>query len=251
MENRQSKKIRINMLEKRSLPDLGFFEKIRLWIRGRFDGAMGLPREASPDIWTSPHIDKEFRSLNELESLQWGRLQIEEQDEYAHLGELMDLVLQTNSQLEEARQELSAAMSQEKSYDTSRKQGEGKLTDAQVAARRAKEREKRLSVLKNRIESLRGKLASEITEFSELRNKIVEDCNSTRAICNRVRDHVWQRLDVYWHAAMRRHPDRVKMPVTPNLEFAPHAEEEYMKPHKALMERAEQLNMSLSHDGRE
>lgn len=251
MKNKQLKDSRISNLSKGKIKGVGFFEGVGLKIAGRIDGSRSLPREAGTGHWISPHLDREVRSYDEFASRMWGHLQIEEEVAYAHLGELMDSLVHTRSLLESTKAELDKAIAQERATDTSRKHGESRLTDAQVAVRRANERAKRLAPLKGRISSLQSKLASEIDEFSKLRNKILEDNNSTRMICNRVKDHLHQRMDVYWNAALRKHPDNVRMPATPSVEVASRAECVYMKPHECLMQRAELLSQALSDDKKE
>ena len=181
----------------------------------------------------------------------WGQLQIEEEDEYARLGVLMDSLVHTKSQLESAEADLAAALSCEAGVDASRKHGESKLTDAQVAARRASERAKRLAPLRRQVTELQSKLVAEVDEFSALRNKIVEDNNSTRMICARVKDHLLQRMCVYWNSAMIKHSENARMPAVPSIEVTSRAEAVYMEPHKALMQRAELLSQSLSKEEKE
>jgi hypothetical protein len=175
-------------------------------------------------------------------------LQVEEEENYARLGELMDLIVHTKTLLDEAKSVLNVAEAKEKPVDNSRKNGEGKLTDEQVSARRSNERAKRLAPFKGHVSSLKSKLASEIDEFSRLRNKIVEDNNSTRMICNRVRDHIYQRLDVYWNAALRKHSDKATMPVVPCIVVASRSEDAYIEPHKDLMKKAEMFSKEFLSD---
>ena len=178
----------------------------------------------------------------------WGRLQIEEEEDYARLGQLMDSIVHTKSLLDEAEGAFEEAEARERDTDTSRKKGESKLTDTQVIARRSNEKAKRLAPLKDRVSSLNSKLTSEIDEFSQLRNKIIEDNNSTRMICNRVKDHMYQRLDIYWNAAMLKHSDKAHMPVIPCVKVASRSEDVYMEPHKILMQKAEMISKELSSD---
>ena len=201
MKNKQMRNSRISKLGKGKVKGVGFFEGILLKITGRIDGARNLPRECGDGHWISPHLDREVRSYDEFSSRMWGQLQIEEEDEYARLGVLMDSLVHTKSQLESVEADLATALSCEAGVDTSRKHGESKLTDAQVTARRANERAKRLAPLRSRISTLQSKLVAEVDEFSSLRNKIIEDNNSTRMICARVKDHLLQRMDVYWNSA--------------------------------------------------
>lgn len=251
MKKNRLTETRISCLHKGKLKGVGFFEKIGLKIRGRIDGSRNLPRECDDGRWCSPHLDREVRSYDEFSSKMWGQLQIEEEDEYARLGALMDSIRNTMVQIETAKTDLKEALSYEGTYDTSRKHGESKLTDAQVAARRANERAKRLAPLRSRISTLQNKLAAEVDEFSSLRNKIIEDNNSTRMICARVRDHLLQRMDVYWNSAMRKHSENARMPAVPSTEVTSRAEATYMEPHKVLMQRAELLGQSLSKEEKE
>ena len=247
MKNTQQKKARIINLRRGKVKRMGLFEKLMLKIAGYFDGKRNLPRD-SDSGWTSPHIDKEVRSYDEFSSRMWGRLQVEEEEDYARLGELLDSVAHTKALLDESKEALEKAEAREIETDTSRKRGESKLTDAQVKARRSNEKAKRLAPLKGRVSNLQSKLTSEIDEFSQLRNKIIEDNNSTRMICNRVKDHIYQRIDIYWNVAFRKHSDKENMPVIPCVKVASRSEDIYMGPHKILMHKAEMFSKELSSD---
>lgn len=251
MEKNKRNGTRISYLNKGKVKGIGFFEGIGLKIRGRIDGSRNLPRECDDGHWCSPHLDREVRSYDEFSSKMWGQLQIEEEDEYARLGALMDSIRNTLVQLETAKADLKEALSYEGTHDTSRRHGESKLTDAQVTARRANERAKRLALLRSRISTLQSKLVAEVDEFSSLRNKIIEDNNSTRMICARVKDHLLQRMDAYWNSAMLKHSENARMPAVPSIEVASRAEAVYMEPHQALMQRAELLSQSLSKEEKE
>ena len=251
MKNNKLRTSRISKLRKGKVKGVGFFEGIRLKIAGRIDGSRNLPRECGDGRWVSPHLDREVRSYDEFSSHMWGHLQIEEEDEYARLGELMDSLVHTRSQLESAEVDLATALSHEGGVDTSRRHGENKLTEAQVTARRANERAKRLAPLRSRVSTLQSKLVAEMDEFAALRNKIIEDNNSTRMICARVKDHLLQRMDVYWNSALLKHSENARMPAVPSIEVTSRAEDIYMEPHKALMQRAELISQSLSKEEKE
>ena len=246
MENNRTKDYRIAGLAKGKIKSVGLIEGIVLKISGRIDGKRGLPRETSSGEWVSPRIDREVRAYCEFSSRIWGRLQIEEEADYARLGELMDSLVHTKSLLEEAIEVLEEATENENNTDYARKYGEDRLSDGQVAARRAREAAKRLVPLKNRVSSLHSKLIAEIEEFSVLRYKIIEDNNSTRMICNRVRDHLYQRMDVYWNAALKKHSDSARMPVIPCVSVVSGAEDAYMEPHRDLMQKADQIFLRIT-----
>ena len=250
MNNNQMRISRISNLSKGKIKGVSFFERIFLKLSGYFDGKRSLPRENSSGEWISPHIDREVRSFDEFSSRIWGHLQIEEEGDYAHLGELMDSLIHTRAQLKDAETALEEASGHENTPDVIRKHGESRLTEEQVIARRVREKENRLAPFKAKVDSLRNKLSAEIDSFSQLFNKIIEDNNSTRMICNRVKDHLHQRIDVYWNAALLKHSDN-KMPVIPCVVVSSNAEEAYMEPHKPIMKRAELLSQSLSEDEKE
>lgn len=246
MKDKQLRNTRISKLSTERVKGIGVFESIVLKITGCIDGTRKLPRECDDGHWISPHLDREVRSYDEFSSRMWGQLQIEEEDEYVRLGALMDSIVHTKAQLKTARAELIDALAYEGAPSTSRKHGESKLTEAQVATRRANERAKRLAVFRSRVGALQSSLDSKVDEFLTLRNKIIEDNNSTRMICARVKDHLLQRMDVYWNSALLKHPEKARMPAVPSIEVTFRAEAIYIELHKELMQRAELISQSLS-----
>ncbi len=217
---------------------VGFFESIDLKIKGFCDGCKGFPRQTDKDVWYSTFMNREVNSFKEFCSHTWGSLQIENEGEYARLEELMDGIRQKKRLLEATKADFAAAAKRENDSESARKKGEDKLTDAQIRARRKGEKEKKLAPVKKKIAGLEQELKNEEEAFSALHSKLVEDDNTTRLICHRVRDHILMRLDVYWNSALRRHPEGASMPVMPVLELRDEAEEAYLRPHKELMKRA-------------
>lgn len=241
MKDTQTKKTSIAGLRKGRIKGIGLFERATLVIAGRIDGMRGLPREDVAGNWLSPRLDRETRAYDEFCSRRWGRLQIDEEESYARMGELTDSIAHTGALLEAAQTALTAACAEEETADVSRRHGEDGLSDGQVAARRANEQEKRLAPLRNDVSTLQSRLTSEIDALSTLRNRILEDNHSARMVCARVRDHLYQRMDVYWAAALRKHPENAKMPAVPHVEVSSRAEENYLAPHRFLLQRTEQL----------
>lgn len=224
---------------------VGFFESIGLKIKGFCDGRKGFPRQTDSNDWYSPFMNQEVNSFEEFCSHTWGSLQIENEREYARLEELMDGIRQKKGLLEVAKADLAVAAKRENDSESARKKGEDKLTDAQVRARRKAEEEKKLAPVKSKVAGLEQELKNAEETFSDLHSKLVEDDNTTRLICHRVRDHVLMRLDVYWNSALRRHPDGASMPVVPIMELKDEAEEIYLRPHKVLMKRAAAIHDAI------
>ena len=174
MKGKYLRDSRISKLGKEKVQGVRLLETIYLKIIGYIDGTRNLPRECGDGKWISPHLDREIRSYYEFSSRIWGYLQIEEENEYKRLGELMDSLVYTRAQLQTTKAELKDALSYEEMPDIFRIHGEGKLNDTQVAARRINERAKSLVLYKNRIVTLQNKLVSEADEFFALRNEIIE-----------------------------------------------------------------------------
>lgn len=230
---------------------IGFFESIDLKIKGFRDGHRGFPRQTDKDDWYSPFMNQEVNSFEEFCSHTWGSLQIENEGEYAHLEKLMDGIRQKRGLLEAARTDLVEAVKRENDLESARKRGEDKLTDAQVRARRKAERDKKLAPVMSKVAGLEQELKAAEEAFSDLHSKLVEDDNTTRLICHRVKDHVLMRLDVYWNSALRRHSEGASMPVVPVLELRDEAEEAYLRPHKELMKRAAAIHDAIQDEAAE
>lgn len=245
MNTNNQKRTRLSNLQKGKIKGIGPFEKIGLSFAGHIDGKRGLPRN-SDSGWMSPRLAREMHAYAEYTSELWGALQIDQEENYARLGELMDSIEDTKKLLEDAKETLNAEAAKEKAVDLSRKTGESKLTDSQVAARRSRERAIKIAPFRSRVSTLEAALNTEIEDFRKLHRKLLEDNNSTRMICNKVKDHLQQRLAVYWNAAMRSHPDGQKMPETPQLDIPFFSEQMYLEPHKSLlMEKADLFSLKL------
>lgn len=235
----------LSALNKAKTKRIGLFEKSLLKIAGYKDGKRNLPCEG-PLGWMSPHIDIEIRSYDEFAGRVWGRLQVENAESYTHLSELMDSIVNTKSLIDKARSELNEAREKEILTNNLRKKGEEHLNDEQIKVRRSNELEKKLAPLKENITTLQNKLKSDVDELSHLHGAIVENENSYRMVCYRVKSHIYRRLDIYWQGSMRKHRDKARMPAVPSVEITSRSEEAYMEPHKELMRRAELLSAELS-----
>ena len=230
---------------------IGSFEAICLKIRGFCDGHKGFPRQTDSNDWYSPFMNQEANSFEEFCSHTWGSLQIENEGEYARLEELMYDIRQKKGLLEVAKADFTAADKRENDSESARKKGEDNLTDAQIRARRKAEKEKKLAPVKKKVAGLEQELKNAEEAFSALHSKLVEDDNTTRLICHRVRDHILMRLDVYWNSALRRHPDGASMLMVPVMELKDEAEEVYLSLHKILMKRAAAIRDAIQDEAAE
>lgn len=223
-----------------------FLEALKLRKAGRIDGTYGLPKQVDADYWNSTFIDGEANGYEEFCSRMWERLQQRNEGAYVRLEELSNQILQTYSGLEAAKAELSAACYSGKQEGFVRKTGEDKLTDAQVRARRTTEDAKRLEPLKSKVDVLENTLTCAVTEVSMIRSRLQEGENTTRMICYRMKEHILRRIDVYWNAALKTHPDSAEMPVVPEVELTSRGEQAYMRLHESLISRVEALCIQVA-----
>lgn len=230
---------------------VGFFESIGLKITGGRDGSKGVPRLTDDNAWYSTFMNREVNSYEEFCSHIWGSLQIENEDKFAKLEELMDGIRHKKERLEDARYNLEVAYRRENDSETIKKKGEDKLTDAQVGRRRRAEKENRLTPLKNKVAGLELELKEAEEAFANLHSRLVEDDNTTRLICHRVKDHTLMRIDVYWNSALMHHPEGASMPVIPTLELRNDSEVAYLHPHKELMKRAASIHEAIQDENNE
>ena len=163
----------------------------------------------------------------------------------------MDGIRQKKRLLEAAKADFAVAATRENDSESARKKGENNLTDAQIRARRKAEKEKKLAPVKKKVAGLEQELKNAEEAFSSLHSKLIEDDNTTRLICHRVRDHILMRLDVYWNSALRCHPDGASMPVVPVIELADEAEEAYLSLHKVPMKRAAAIRDAIQDEAAE
>lgn len=242
--------MRLRSLEKGKIKNIGIIENIRLKLAGNSDGARGFPRCSEGNKWQSAFIDKEVNAYEEYCSRIWGSLQIEAESDYKRIGELIDSINHLWIELEKAKENLSN-QSNHNEFLSVRKKGEDRLTESQVKARRAREQNKRLAPARNKIAELESKIVAQTEELIELKNAVDEASNTNRMICNRLKDHTFQRIDIYWNYALRKHPDALIMPTVPYVDLSYDAERVFITPHLELMQRADKLMQLISENNKE
>lgn len=235
----------------KKIKEVGLLEKSKMKRAGRSDGKRGLPRKCEDGIWTSPFLQKEMHAYDEYATRMWCDCQMLEETEYARLHMLIDSVLQKKEQLRKEMNNLVAAETQEDALCTLRKIGESSLTDDQVASRRKRESEKKLAPMRIRISTIECEIDKLCTECSDVYNRMIETHNTTRMVCQETKDHVLQRIAVYWNSMLKKHPDKDKMPVVPTFELTSRSEDAYMSLHERLIHKADELIKSISNNNEE
>lgn len=245
MDKSKLRKKRHKKMDKGKGRRLGTFESIALKFIGYQDGHKGLPRLTDENVWYSTYMEREVKSFGEFCSHIWGSLQIENEERYTKLEELMTGIRQKRESLEAAKYALVVVDQNEDRAVIARKNGEDKLTDRQIRVRREAERERRIAPVKSKITDIEHELKELEEAFSTLYSKLVEDNNTTRMICHRVKEHISMRIAIYWNSALMSHPDGGVMPVAPVFDLTNDAEETYLTPHQDLMKRASEVRIVI------
>lgn len=192
----------------------------------------------------SAFLDREAAGYEEFCGQMWSLLQFEEEESYIRLGELMDLLPKLENTARQLRQTLEEARQTEPLRQ--RRRGEDSLTEDQVHARRLRERDAELAPLLNRLAKTEQMLTACAKEFSSLYSTLEEEGNSIRMAIQRVREHTTGRLDIYWNAALKQHPEREHMPPVQEQVLTYRSEETFARLHENLMARAAQLQPMLA-----
>lgn len=224
---------------------IGFWTALQLKLAGKRDGTNGLPRLEEGGRWNSAFIDHEYNRYEEFCSRMWAMLQLENEAAYVRLGMMMDQLEKTQSQLAQARDQLSVAHRDELQVGVARQEGEEMLREYQVRSRRSAEKGRRMAPFQNQVKTLEQQRTQLIDDFSELRSNLLESENTIRLICHRMEEDMRQRLDVYWNAVLKHHPDQARMPAAPEVRTSCRAEQAYLALHQRLMQRAELVQTQI------
>ncbi len=224
---------------------INFFEGVYLkWI-GKKDGRKALPFKDERSVWMSPFIDREIHCFQEYCSAAWESLQVQKADEWVELSQILNALDEKKRQLNIAIENLNYVMHQEVGVERERRYGEKKLNDTQVKARRVREQNQRLSTYRNKVSTLEKEYEEELKRVTVKFSKLSEDMNSTRMNCKRMKEHLYQRLDVYWNAAWINHDQKEGMTIIPVIEAWPtNVEDDYLLLHRPLIEKIERIKVN-------
>ena len=220
------------MLRSAKAKHLGFFEAITMNFLGKSDGRAELPRQAQNGNWESPRLRKESSAYNEFCDRAWGTTQLDLKNDYTAVGVLIDTIKRDEEALEHLL--MKAPQAPDELYLTTRMSGEEVLDDNQIRARRGREFAKDTAPYYARIKTLEDGISTAYAQLDKRHNHIIETNNTTRLVCERLKNHTEQRQDAYWNAALRTHPAKKEMPVTPAPLAKSEAELIYTMQHKTL-----------------
>ena len=222
----------MNELKNGMTKGIFLWEVIYMYWYGIIDGRNGIPKENQEGLWVSSIINKEKNRYEEYCTKMWGSKEIE-------LREIFERCEVLKKEIPLMVRRLECAREQEKKSEPvliERKHGEEELSDNQVAARRKREEAKRKKLNHAEVAKLESELLEEYNELLETYNYSIEIANGIRFICSRVLKHSNQRLDIYWRAVLKVHPENERMPMVVFELGKPQAEEMYLEKHKGISE---------------
>lgn len=221
---------------------MGIFASLGPMIVGTLDGGRGLPRLLDGN-WSSPFIVREFDRTEAIIMSTWAEFQSKNEAAFVRLAELADQLEKLERRYSAAVSELSEAKRQAKetAQHLRRKLGEKDLPEQTVYSRRLAENQRSLAPLQQQTEALNAELVATQAEFSALYHGLVEAQLTLKAACQCVAEHTRQRLDCYWSAALKRHPEKAVLPPAPVCDFSQRATEAYEALQAPLMNRVAAL----------
>ena len=231
---------------------MGPIESFLVKKHGTADGRKGLPKQTESGTWCSPWMKKEEAAYEESCSKAWGYLQLSLTEEYTLIGRLLD-------QAERIEGEVAQLMAQKPekpsaSELTYRMKGEESLSEDQVRRRRNRDYAKKASRYGAHTAELKAQIMETRKKLEEVMNYVLEVCKGTKMCCERVRNHVIQRRNLYWESAYVNHARKADMPAFPDpVPLTSVSETKYMAQHKVMEEDAvaaiERMRELLKHFG--
>lgn len=230
-------KISLNMqLRTGKVKNIGIFESIRLKQKGTNDGNVGLPKIDVDEIWNSPQLEQEKHAYRECCEKMWGKLQISTKNDYAEVNRLSDLIDKCLKDIDALKIIIGEIESKANSGD--RKAGEENLTESQVSSRRLRESSRETQNYRVKIEALRNTMDESYVKLIKLRSRLLELNNAMHLICEKIKNHSKQRVDVYWRASFETHKEQDNMPAMANFKLESDAEERFMLRHENITKKA-------------
>lgn len=241
MNKSRLRKKRLKSLEREKIKSLGIIEKLVMKYAGRVDSRKGLLRCNTDGVWQSNILKQEIDSYEEFCAQQFGRLKIEEEEEFQKMNILFDKVVLLRKKLYEAEKRLKEAMEEQVNLKE-RKEGEENLTEIQVVSRRNHERAEQLQPLRSDAATYETQIYITIEDIFTRLSNLKEKFDSTVKITNRVLQHSQRRIDVYWRSAMYQLPE---LPTFPEIAFNNTAKQSFEEHYNKMFQKAEKFRTEL------
>ena len=221
-------------------------EERRLKRQGKRDGKKGFPGYDKDGHTASNTIEIEKAAFNECCNEIWSLVQLQEEDNIRDMKRLLYRITKLEADLKKETEILTEKKNSVPDFMV-RKLGDEALSDAQVINRRQGEFGRWLKVYEDKMEELKKEIMDCTLKADELLTEVTEKQNYTRLKCQMLFDHTRQRIDIYYRAALLKHPERAEMPLTVSVELIPEGEITYLAQHKDFLEEAKEKILYLQH----
>ena len=220
------------------------FETSKLRRLGQQDGHHALPKQDENGIWTSPLLRKECGSYNEFCISAWTELQSRHEKNYKEIARLCQEIPMMEEQLIAHRNNAPPPADL-----TERINGEEKLSDYIIHNRRQREHEKRYSSYFSKLRQLESKIENSYRQLTDLQSIILAAEKTTRMLCEQSAGNTEQRIMVYWHGALSKHPKFKEIPPSPEIILESSAESDYSLQNKPIHDEANRILDHRKHGG--
>ena len=220
------------------------FETSKLRRLGQQDGHHALPKQDENDIWTSPLLCKEYGTYNEFCISAWTELQTKHERNYKEIARLCQEIPMLEEQIA-----VHCNNAPPPADLTERINGEEKLSEYIIRNRRQREHEKRHSSYFSKLRQLENKIDDSYRQLTELQSIIQAAEKTTRMLCEQSAGNTAQRIVIYWHGALSKHPKFKEIPPTPEIILESNAESDYLAQNKPVKDETKRILEQRKHGG--
>jgi len=198
---------------------VGPFARIPIIIAGKRDGRKGLPKPYEPSgngDWMSPVIEQLNKAFEQRQDEEFRTCAEKTRDSQIRVESLIREVKRRVDLRDQLRVELDNSEPQEKEI-TIRHGGEELLPETGIRMRRLREHNEQWTGKRAELAAVERFLQEVHPQIASLLSEIAEVETDTRLLVERVRANTDARILVYYHAALKVHPQREIMPPCPVL----------------------------------
>ena len=195
---------------------IGFFAKIPLQIAGSSDGKKELPKPSENGDWRSPVMERLNKAFAQRQDEEYRICADKTRELQIKVESLMRELKRTVERRDELSAELANSVPEDRAI-TVRFDGEDHLPESGIRARRLKEHNAQWAGTRAELAAAERFLQEAYPQIACLLAEIAEVETDTRLLVERVRANTDARILVYYHAALKTHPQREIMPPCPRL----------------------------------
>ena len=242
MKKKRLYKNRAKSLIKGKIHSLNLIEKLSMKFAGLTDGKKGLIKQTKAGTWWSTTLQMLVDSYEEYCDKLYGNLKYEDEEEFKNVSILCNQIEPKNKKYTQELNLLKETLKTVPDVST-RKAGEEKMTNEQVATRRTRERSLYIINHQKSVDAAEADLRLAVDQLLTCISTIKEDFNTTCRISNRILNHCQRKADIYWREVMKHIPE---LPPSPEISFKSESREAYNNHYLQVVSKAEEVISSLS-----